>query len=285
MSLLIYKQRFQNPNYKDTAGRNYAHVRYIATRPRGAKNEGMNHGLFGCLQPGTPLTEFQEWKNVAQLVYRNSRRHVTMYRSVISFGEDTSKELLLTDKKAWQRYIGNHIRTIAEKNGIRRENFQWAAAMHREKGHPHLHVVFWDSSDEKAQIKNPFTHPSVPDNIRRQMIKDTFAGQIRAYGEEKNRASVGMRQVSDRLADEFERHIRLLGGWKYRQLKEEYSLEAELTEDFDFSEMVLNETADKVFRLKASLPPKGRIAYQLLPEELKSRQTALPLIFFPMCRS
>lgn len=240
-----------------------------------AKNEGMNHGLFGCLTPGTPLTEFQDWKDVAQLVYRNARRHVTMYRSVVSFGEDTAKELLLTDRKAWQRYIGNHIRTIAEKNGIRREHFQWAAAMHREKNHPHVHVVFWDNSDEKAKIRNPFTHPSVPNNIRRQMIKDTFADRIRAYGEEKNMAVAGLRQTSDELVDDFERHIRLMGKEKYRRLREEYDLDAELAEDFSFTDRVLNEAADRVFRLKSALPPKGRIAYQLLPEEMKKQADAL----------
>lgn len=240
-----------------------------------AKNEGMNHGLFGCLVPGTPLTEFQDWKDVAQLVYQNSKRHVTMYRSVISFGEDTAKELMLIDRKAWQRYIENHIRTIAEKNGIRREHFQWAAALHREKNHPHLHVVFWDNSDEKTKIRNPFTHPSVPNNIRRQMIKDTFADRIRAYGEEKNSVVAGLRQISDELVDDFEHHIRLLGKEKYRRLREEYDLDAELTEDFSFKDRVLNEVADRIFRLKSALPPKGRIAYQLLPEELKKQVDAL----------
>lgn len=272
---MVYKQRFQNPNYKSTASKNYAHVRYIATRPRVAKNEGMKHGLFGCLKPGTSLTEFQDWKDVARLVYQNSRRHVTMYRSVVSFGEDTAKELLLTDKKAWERYIENHIRTIAEKNGIRREHFQWAAALHREKSHPHLHVVFWDNSDEKAKIRNPFTHPSIPNNIRRQMIKDTFADRIRTYGEEKTKAATGLREISDSLVDDFERHIRLLGNKKYWKLREEYDLDAELAEDFDFSDNILNETADRVFRLKSALPPKGRIAYQLLPEELKKQVDAL----------
>ena len=80
---------------------------------------------------------------MARLVYQNSRRHVTMYRSVVSFGEDTAKELLLTDKKAWERYIENHIRTIAEKNGIRREHFQWAAALHREKSPSPFPVGLW----------------------------------------------------------------------------------------------------------------------------------------------
>lgn len=197
-----------------------------------------------------------------------------MYRSVVSFGEDTARELLLADKKAWERYIENHIRTIGEENGIRREHFQWAAALHREKGHPHLHVVFWDDSDEKAKIKNPFTHPSVPNNIRRQMIKDTFAGRIRAYGEEKTKAAADLRKISDSLVDDFERHIRLLGNQKYQKLREKYDLDAELAEDFDFSDNMLNQTADKVFRLKSALPPKGRIAYQLLSEELKKQVDA-----------
>ena len=84
MKILVYKQRFQNPNYKSTASKNYAHIRYIATRPRVAKNEGMNHGLFGKLAPG-PVKEFANWRDISRLVYQNSKQHITMYRSVVSF--------------------------------------------------------------------------------------------------------------------------------------------------------------------------------------------------------
>lgn len=73
MSILVYKQRFRHPNKKDTPGANYAHVRYIATRPRVLKNENMNHGLFGKLEPGA-VTEFGDWKDVAKLSYANSKR-------------------------------------------------------------------------------------------------------------------------------------------------------------------------------------------------------------------
>lgn len=107
------------------------------------------------------------------------------------------------------------------------------------------------------------------------MIKDTFADRIRAYGEEKNSVVAGLRQISDELVDDFERHIRLMGKEKYRRLREEYDLDAELTEDFSFTDRVLNEVADRIFRLKSALPPKGRIAYQLLPEELKNQVDAL----------
>lgn len=104
MSILVYKQRFRHPNKKDTPGANYAHVRYIATRPRVLKNENMNHGLFGKLEPGA-VTEFGDWKDVAKLSYANSKKGIVMYRSVVSFAEDTAKELLLKDQKSWQRYM------------------------------------------------------------------------------------------------------------------------------------------------------------------------------------
>ncbi|WP_342759948.1 MobP3 family relaxase [Kineothrix sedimenti] len=266
MSLLVYKQRFKNPNYKSTAGKNYAHVRYIATRPRVAKNEGMNHGLFGKLSPG-PVTEFEDWRDAARLVFANSKKHITMYRSVISFDEETAAELNLTDQKAWQRYIENHMMTIAEKNNIRREHLQWACALHKEKRHPHIHVVFWDTS---SRVKNPFTPPAVPNAIRKQLIKDTFAERIRAYGEQKNKSTAELRSISNELVDEFEQHLRRLGKDQYKRLRDDYDEENELSGSFDFDDVVLNETADRVFRLKSALPPTGRIAYQLLTPEIKA---------------
>ena len=246
-------------------------MRYIATRPRVAKNEGMNHGLFGKLSPG-PVTEFEDWRDVARLVYANSKKHITMYRSVISFDEETAAELNLTDQKAWQRYIENHIMTIAEKNNIRREHLQWACALHKEKNHPHIHVVFWDTS---SRVKNPFTPPAIPNAIRKQLIKDTFAERIRAYGEEKNKSAAELRSISNELVDEFEQHLRRLGKDQYKRHRADYDEENELSGSFDFDDDVLNETADRVFRLKSALPPTGRIAYQLLTPEMKAKVDGL----------
>lgn len=62
------------------------------------KNENMGHGLFGKLEPGV-VTEFEDWKDVAKLSYANSKKRIVMYRSVVSFAEDTAKELLLKDQK------------------------------------------------------------------------------------------------------------------------------------------------------------------------------------------
>lgn len=259
MSILVYKQRFQNPNLKTTASKNYAHVRYIATRPRVAKNEGMDHGLFGKLKPGE-IEEFKNWKDIARLVYRNSREHIIMYRSIISFDEKTAQELMLNDHKAWQRYIENHIMTIATQNNIKREHLQWACAMHKERRHPHLHVVFWDTSN---RVKNPFTPPAIPNAIRRQMIKETFAERIRVYGEQKNMAVEQLRKISDKLVDEFDHYIRKPGSL----LQDE----AELEGLYDLDNKILETIAERVLQIKTDLPPKGRIAYQLLPPEVKKQ--------------
>lgn len=223
--------------------------------------------MFGKLSPG-PVTEFEDWRDVARLVYANSKKHITMYRSVISFDEETAAELNLTDQKAWQRYIENHMMTIAEKNNIRREHLQWACALHKEKHHPHIHVVFWDTS---SRVKNPFTPPAVPNAIRKQLIKDTFAERIRAYGEQKNKSTAELRSISNELVDEFEQHLWRLGKDQYKRLRADYDEENELSGSFDFDDAVLNETADRVFRLKSALPPTGRIAYQLLTPDIKAK--------------
>lgn len=265
MSILVYKQRHRHPNKKDTPGANYAHIRYIATRPRVMKNENADHGLFGKMEPGA-VTEFEDWRDVAKSVYANSKKGTVMYRSVVSFAEDTARELLLKDQKSWQRYIENHIMTIAEKNGIKRENLQWAAAVHGEKKHPHIHVVFWDKS---VRAKNPYTPPQIPNAIRKQMIKDTFAERIFAFAEEKDLAVKEMRRISDALVGQFEEEIRCKSPGRFRAAAK--LLEEELEQGFSFDGEVLSELSERLFALRASLPEHGRIVYQFLPQDVKEK--------------
>ncbi|MCM1410143.1 MAG: relaxase MobL [Lachnospiraceae bacterium] len=274
MSVLVYKQRHRHPNKKDTPGANYAHIRYIATRPRVMKNENADHGLFGKMEPGA-VTEFGDWRDVAKAVYANSKKGTVMYRSVVSFAEDTARELLLKDQKSWQRYIENHILTIAEKNGIRREDLQWAAAVHGEKKHPHIHVVFWDRS---VRAGNPYTPPQIPNAIRIQMIKDTFAEKILAYTGQKDMAVKEMRRISDALVERFEEEMRCKSPGRFKAAAR--LLEEELEQGFSFDRDVLAELSGRLFALRASLPEHGRIAYQFLSQEAKE-QTDETVLFLP----
>lgn len=218
MSVLIYKQRHRHPNYKKTPKGNYAHIGYIATRPGAVKNEGMRHGLFGKLEPGA-VKEFDTWQEAARLVRELSYRRVNMYRGIISFSPETAAELGLSDHKAWEDYIDRHILTLAKFNGIRVQDLQWVAAHHNEKGHPHIHVVFWNKH-QRTMV--PFVHPSIPDKIRKQLIRDTFAERIKEYCEAKQREKEHLSAITDEMIDEFEKYMEHLHPQEYRRLREAF---------------------------------------------------------------
>ena len=271
MSILIYKQCHRHPNQKKTPKCNYAHIGYIATRPGAVKNEGMRHGLFGKLEPGE-VREFATWQEAARLVRELSYRRVNMYRGIISFSPETAAELGLTDHKAWEDYIERHILTLAKYNGIRVQNLQWAAAHHNERGHPHIHVVFWDKN-QRTMV--PFVHPSIPDKIRRQLIRDTFADKIQAYCETKQRAREQLTAAAVDLVDEFEQYMERLHPSEYKSLRETFG---HITDD-ELGAVPLDGilSADELahfipglFSLKEKMPKKGRLAYKLLPEEVKA---------------
>ncbi|MFI3238788.1 MAG: MobP3 family relaxase [Lachnospiraceae bacterium] len=268
----MYKQRHKHSNKKSTASSNYAHIKYIATRPRVMKNEGMNHGLFGRLEVGE-IVHFEDYKDVARFTYQNSRKGITMYRGIISFSDETAKELLLTDQKAWKRYMEKHIITLAEKNHIKREDFAFVCAVHNEKSHPHVHVAFWDKSQK---VRSSYTHPQIPNNIRKQLIKDTFRDKILELSKGKDEATTSMRAITNEMVDEFDLYFSTMKAKEFQKVKKYYAdEEQEMEYDFHVTDKFLNSVADKVFRIKNNLPERGRISYQLLPLEVKEEVDAL----------
>lgn len=227
--------------------------------------------MFGKLEPGE-VREFATWQAAARLVRELSYRRVNMYRGIISFSPETAAELGLTDHKVWEDYMERHILTLAKYNGIRVQNLQWVAAHHNERGHPHIHVVFWDKN-QRAVV--PFVHPSIPDKIRRQLVRDTFAEKIQAYCEEKQRAGEQLTAAAANLVDEFEQYMERLHPSEYKRLRETFghitddelgvaSLDGVLSADG------LARFIPSLFALKEKMPKKGRLAYKLLPEEVKA---------------
>ncbi|MFI3238747.1 MAG: MobP3 family relaxase [Lachnospiraceae bacterium] len=268
----MYKQRHKNANKKSTASSNYAHIQYIATRPRVMKNENMNHGLFGRLEVGD-IEHFEDYKDIARLAYQNSRKGITMYRGIISFSEEIAKELFLADQKTWKRYIEKHIITLAEKNNIKREDFAFVCAVHNEKSHPHVHIAFWDKS---SKIRGSYVSPKVPNNIRKQLIKDTFKDKILKFSKGKDEATKSMRAITNEMVDEFDLYFRNMKAKDFKKVKSYYADEEnELEYDFHFTDKFLNRVADKAFRIRNSLPERGRISYQLLPPDVKDEVDSL----------
>lgn len=270
MSALIYKQRFFHPNHPKTAVSNYVHIGYIATRPGAVKHQNKSHGLFGKLNPGT-LQDFDSWQEVARIARQISREGKNMYRSVISFRTDTALELGLTNFTEWQHYVEQHIATLSAQNQIKIENLCWVAAFHNEHNHPHLHVVFWDKS--QTIIKN-FTHPEIPNRIRKQLIKDTFAYKIKEFCALRDAAKSGITEVTDRIVDDFEAYLKRLNPKSFRALQQRFEREDEdsllrFPKHHLIDSSSIKQLANRLFELRQHLPSSGRLAYKLLPQETK----------------
>ena len=270
MSILMYKQRFRPPNYKRTPKCNYAHIRYIATRPGASKNESMRHGLFGKLAPGE-LVEFESWQEVAREIRELSYKKVNIFRSIISFTPQTAAELGLKDHQAWEEYIEKHIGILAQKNGISQKNLSWACAHHNEASHPHIHVAFWDKNQKT--MKN-FVKPQVADSIRIQLIKETFAERIEEYCKVKDKNKTELKEITEGLVKEFDDYMKSIYPKEYKRLKEIVGdIEADELANIPMEHLLnginLSPLSISLFQLKEIMPKKGRLYYQLLPENVK----------------
>ncbi|WP_317394467.1 AAA family ATPase [Agathobaculum desmolans] len=146
-----------------------------------------------------------------------------------------------------------------------------------EKGHPHIHVVFWNKH-QRTMV--PFVHPSIPDKIRKQLIRDTFAERIKAYCENKQQAKEHLSAITDEMIDEFEQYMEQLHPQEYRRLREAFGriTDDELgTSPLDsvVGAMKIAPFLSRLFALKEKMPKKGRLYYKLLPEDVKAEVDAL----------
>lgn len=270
MSIIMYKQRFMPPTDRFTPIRNYLHIGYIATRPRSMKNEHGEHGLFGFLSPTQPCDALP-WQETAKHVRQLSKQNVNIFRSIISLHREDANELGLVTQKDWQEYAQQHIRIIAEKNNIDIGNLGWCGAYHNEGDHPHLHITFWDNSQKIA--KN-FVPPKVGNDIRIALIKSTFEVKLQELYEKKKLAMNGIAGSYDEAVADFDSFMKSMRVKEFKAVKSELEAYGDdssinITQLFNSDEQ-LTAAAEKMFALRESMPESGRIAYKLLPPEVKA---------------
>ncbi|MBS4055140.1 MAG: hypothetical protein KGZ64_10305 [Thermaerobacter sp.] len=164
--------------------KNAAHIKYIAERPRVDKrpqeaeddeihfrylNERpRSHGLF-TQDAGEP--------NMASAVQAVKEHDGLVWRAILSLREDDAIKYGYTNRGKWEDTLRATLPDLAHKMGIASTDFRWYAAFHKEAGHPHVHVVFWDRSAQRKRGK--LTTPEL--NYARRL----FMREI--YGEERRR--------------------------------------------------------------------------------------------------
>ncbi len=234
------------------------------------KNGDGVHGLFGYLSPAEPCDE-KPWQETAKHVRQLSKAGVNIFRSIISFHRDDANERGLLTQQDWREYAEQHIRILAEKNRIDISPLGWCGAYHNEGDHPHLHIVFWD----KAQtVRKNYVSPKTCNDIRIALVKSTFADRIQEFFEQKKQAKENIAGGYDMAVVDFDAYMKSMRAKHFKAAKT--GLEAcaggkavNITQLFNSDEQ-LTVAAEKLFKLRGMIPKGGRIAYKLLPPEVKA---------------
>ncbi len=90
---------------------------------------------------------------------------------VLSLREDDAAELGYTDKTKWQDLIRQSMPQIIHDINIASDKAQWVAAYHQKEGHPHVHIVAWESG-------KPTRRAGRLTKTEMHNIKRTFFGRI-----------------------------------------------------------------------------------------------------------
>lgn len=215
------------------------HLQYIGQRPGTLDTEDMGNGLFGYIDgafiPRTALSAAQSH------IRKVSSQHLDIFRCVFSFTPETVAEAELNSLADWQRFVNSSMNRVAQNMDMKIENVEWYASVHLKEGQPHVHIMYWDLQQKVHHNK---LDPKICDNIRIDVIRDTFHTQFVQLRQKENSLMTDLRTEFSRTA-------------KSVRLRRECDDTAETTVK------MLNSLYDK-------LPPKGQLVYAYMPQDLKA---------------
>lgn len=256
---IIYKQRHRDPYrkgrpYTTTANAEHlkyigtregvlptdetaSHLKYIGQRPGTLETGNAANGLFGYINGAfTPSTEM----TAAQGYIRNISKQHDIFRCCFSFTPDSAAEAGLHALADWQRFVSSSMNKIAKYMEMKIENIEWYAAVHLKEGQPHVHIMYWD---KEQKIRRNKVDPKICDNIRIDVIKDTYHSQFVQLREKENHLTSDLRTEVNSTANN-----------------------AMLRNASDQNTEIVLQMLNSLYR---KLPSKGRLAYAFMPQEIK----------------
>lgn len=250
MSSVVFKQSYKARDAPGVAGLNVRHLQYITTRPGTVYNPGCGFGLWGKL-PGQEAVAVQTDLEAAKDVVRTASQGHTLYRAIISVGKEDAEELGLYDRQKWEELVNRNIAVIAREMDIRSEDFCWCASMHRKAGHPHVHLLYWDNSDNPRPEGIPrHKFEGKAERIRAAFSGDLHREEIREIQKEQRSQTAALRQLLHAMC---------------RETNPAKTLEATR-----LSEAQLADLSQKMEKLLSRLPTRGSLNYGYLPPECKA---------------
>lgn len=244
---------------------------YIATR-KGVAIDEQQHGLFGRLSDMEDTGDIKDLSLTKGYVENLAHNKTTIYNAIISLSEDDAIEKELTSRSDWSDLVNNHIYNIARTMGIPPRTLEWVGAVHMEKGHPHVHIMYWD---KEQKIGVNFIKPELANDIRKSITKDLYKDDFRAI---MNQKDLLHNQLIDKI---YINKNSVLKNVKHEFNNMSPSQVYKLSQNKKTICHILNrriasrgvaELTDKLLSLSEQIKvdfPKGALKYQYLPEHLK----------------
>lgn len=255
MAGIVFKQRFNPVSNSKTAGLNVRHLQYIATRPGAVYNRGCGFSLWGRLPGERQPQDIQSLDAAKDLVREVSQRR-TVYKAVISVGAKDALAQNLYDRANWERLARAHMGVIARQMGIADKDFCYLISMHQAKGHPHIHILYWDNGTEPRQEFLPRERfERIAEAVRADWNRDILADEIAASRTEQQESSNALRTTLMAMC-----------------------LEANPARALDLSRLTtsphLEGLSAQLWQLVQALPERGSLKYKYLPAEYKQQLDA-----------
>ena len=180
-----------------------------------------------------------------------------VWRVIVSVTEKDAKKLDLLDRPRWEETCRSLVPKMADHLAIRREDLVWAAAMHRKRGHPHIHLLFWERG---ASRKRGMWGDWERKGIRQDWIKMLYAPE---------REHLAMKMATDRLLVEQGVKQELgqaVPAWRMAAARRDDEAVAPR-----LSAPKAEELARRLEEIKEMLPGKGRQALGYMPQEVRAK--------------
>lgn len=247
-----------------------SHIDYIAKRPgvdKGSLNpEDMKHLEYLDARPGSHGLFGNEEKTLEEVKEELKAHEGITWRAIISLREDDAVKAAYTEREPWEKLLHLQMSRVADVMGIDRKNLRWAAAFHQERGHPHVHVVFWERCPLLTRGK--MTQGQIKE------IKKSFASEI--FREERLRHMQEKSCMREYVRSQAKRDL-----GKARELLKE--IKGENPKDdliilYGSGESsippplrCMKELAGKLNALAEKMPGTGRAALKYMPAEVKAQ--------------
>lgn len=277
-SPIIFKVKFYSPNIKaDAAGSNAAHIKYIATRPgveigdmsidRDVMSTSEQYIKYADERPGSCglFGSNNEEVSLMDVMEELKKHEGIVWRSIISLREDDAVRLQYDNREQWEMKLRTMVPDIAKTMGISESNLRWEAAFHVKKGHPHVHLIFWEKIPQRTL--------GVIKRKERREIKRMLAREI--FAEERsllNAQKTAIRDLIKNMAKEdLTQTVKLIkdlkgNGLDVTQLDGQVNSIPPLLREHQFMEL-----SKKITELSSIMPTKGRIALSYMPPDVKDK--------------